>query len=76
VTIDDGWFRDSGPTFVLDGHGSRLGIDWDFNGWGGRFPSSTTAWPPPRFSNRSASSASRHRWYWKVVRFMSTAKAP
>ena len=38
VTIDDGWFRDSGPTFVLDGRGSRLGIDWDFNGWGGRFP--------------------------------------
>ena len=38
VAIDDGWFRDNGPTFVLDGLGSLLGIDWDFNGWGGRFP--------------------------------------
>jgi agmatine deiminase len=38
VAIDDGWFRDNGPTFVLDGYGSLLGIDWDFNGWGGRFP--------------------------------------
>jgi agmatine deiminase len=38
VAIDDGWLRDNGPTFVLDGLGSLLGIDWDFNGWGGRFP--------------------------------------
>jgi agmatine deiminase len=38
VPIDDGWFRDNGPTFVIDGRGSLLGIDWDFNGWGGRVP--------------------------------------
>jgi agmatine deiminase len=38
IPIDDGWFRDNGPTFVLDGLGSLLGIDWDFNGWGGRSP--------------------------------------
>ena len=38
VAIDDGWLRDNGPTFVLDGLGSLMGIDWDFNGWGGRFP--------------------------------------
>jgi agmatine deiminase len=39
--IDDGWFRDSGPTFVVGGpkDGAGLaGIDWDFNGWGGRAP--------------------------------------
>jgi len=38
VPIDDGWFRDSGPTFVIDGNDGLLGIDWDFNGWGGRTP--------------------------------------
>jgi agmatine deiminase len=38
AAIDDGWFRDSGPSFVIDGLGSLLGVDWDFNGWGGRFP--------------------------------------
>jgi agmatine deiminase len=38
VAIDDGWLRDNGPTFVLDGLGSLMGIDWDFNGWGRRFP--------------------------------------
>ncbi len=31
--IDDGWMRDSGPTFVTDG--ARLGaVTWVFNGWG------------------------------------------
>jgi agmatine deiminase len=38
VAIDDGWFRDSGPTFVIDGREGLLGIDWEFNGWGGRTP--------------------------------------
>lgn len=31
--LDDAWYRDTGPTFVLDG--DRLGaVDWVFNGWG------------------------------------------
>jgi len=30
--------RITARTFVIDGRGSLLGIDWDFNGWGGRFP--------------------------------------
>jgi agmatine deiminase len=38
LMVDDGWFRDSGPTFVVDGLGGKLGVDWDFNGWGGRTP--------------------------------------
>ena len=40
VPIDDGWFRDNGPSFVIDGGTGLLGIDWDFNGWGGRTPCS------------------------------------
>ena len=32
--LDDAWYRDIGPTFVL-GPGGRLGaVDWLFNGWG------------------------------------------
>ena len=38
VPIDDGWFRDNGPTFVIDGRGALLGVNWQFNGWGGRAP--------------------------------------
>lgn len=36
--IDDGWFRDSGPTFVINKSGDIAGINWVFNGWGGRYP--------------------------------------
>ena len=39
--IDDGWFRDSGPTFVTggtEGGAGIAGIDWEFNAWGGRAP--------------------------------------
>ena len=31
--IDDGWMRDSGPTFVKDGN-KLAAVDWIFNGWG------------------------------------------
>jgi agmatine deiminase len=35
VTTDDAWMRDIGPTFVVDAHGRRRGVDWIFNAWGG-----------------------------------------
>ena len=35
---DDSWMRDNGPTFVVDGKGTIGGVDWQFNGWGGKFP--------------------------------------
>ena len=37
--IDDGWLRDTGPTFVIDKSGGMAGVNWVFNGWGGRYPS-------------------------------------
>lgn len=37
IPIDDSWLRDSGPIIVVDGTGERIGVDFDFNGWGGRF---------------------------------------
>ena len=34
--LGDAWFRDNGPTFLLD-RGGRLGaLLWEFNAWGGR----------------------------------------
>ncbi|KAG6745868.1 hypothetical protein POTOM_050378 [Populus tomentosa] len=44
MSMNDSWFRDIGPTFVVRKNGSNLGnleqhiagIDWNFNGWGGK----------------------------------------
>jgi agmatine deiminase len=35
LSSDDAWMRDVGPTFLIDGHGGRRGVDWQFNAWGG-----------------------------------------
>lgn len=35
MDYDDIWTRDIGPTFVVNEHGERRGIDWIFNAWGG-----------------------------------------
>jgi agmatine deiminase len=37
IPIDDSWLRDSGPIFVRDDAGRRLGVHFRFNGWGERF---------------------------------------
>ncbi|MEL5956441.1 agmatine deiminase family protein [Streptomyces sp. CLV115] len=34
LALDDSWFRDSAPLFVLDGDGRRAGVDFRFNAWG------------------------------------------
>ncbi|MFJ8013701.1 agmatine/peptidylarginine deiminase [Streptomyces sp. NPDC096339] len=34
MPLDDSWFRDSAPLFVLDGDGRRAGVDFRFNSWG------------------------------------------
>jgi agmatine deiminase len=33
LEIDDGWIRDTGPSFVVDG-GVVKAVNWVFNGWG------------------------------------------
>jgi agmatine deiminase len=35
MSSNDAWMRDCGPTFVIDAHGRRRGVDWTFNAWGG-----------------------------------------
>ncbi|MFJ3437526.1 agmatine/peptidylarginine deiminase [Streptomyces cyaneofuscatus] len=36
LPLDDSWFRDSAPLFVLDKSGRRAGVDFRFNAWGGK----------------------------------------
>lgn len=36
---DEAWMRNAGPTFVCDAAGALAGIDWRFDGYGGRSPS-------------------------------------
>ncbi|MFJ7905690.1 agmatine/peptidylarginine deiminase [Kitasatospora sp. NPDC096204] len=36
LPLDDSWFRDSAPIFVLDAEGRRAGVDFRFNAWGGK----------------------------------------
>jgi agmatine deiminase len=36
ISIDDSWFRDSGPIYVRDGH-ERIALDFTFNSWGEKF---------------------------------------
>ncbi|MFF1342226.1 agmatine/peptidylarginine deiminase [Streptomyces sp. NPDC058290] len=36
LPLDDSWFRDSGPIFVLGPDGQRAGVDFRFNAWGGK----------------------------------------
>ena len=35
ISTDDAWIRDTGPSFLVDDHGGRRGVDWRFNAWGG-----------------------------------------
>ena len=37
LPIDDSWFRDTGPIYVVDGGGARVALDWRFNCWGDKF---------------------------------------
>ncbi len=44
IPSDDAWMRDIGPTFVIDDHGARRGIDWRFNAWGGERGGLYSSW--------------------------------
>ncbi len=37
VEYEDSWVRDTGPTVLTDPRGDRLGIDWRFDAWGGKY---------------------------------------
>jgi agmatine deiminase len=51
--IDDSWFRDSGPIYVVDDGGVRVATDWRFNSWGEKFlPYADDAAAAQRFAER------------------------
>lgn len=35
MSYNDCWMRDIGATYVVNKHGQRRGINWEFNAWGG-----------------------------------------
>lgn len=37
INHDDSWFRDNGPTFILNGDNQLAGINWRFNAWGEKY---------------------------------------
>ncbi|MEJ2015453.1 MAG: agmatine deiminase family protein [Limibacillus sp.] len=37
MPIDDSWSRDAGPCFLVHPDGGRLGVDFQFNAWGGKY---------------------------------------
>jgi len=38
LELDDAWFRDNGPLFVVDAAGKVALTDWRFNAWGEKYP--------------------------------------
>lgn len=38
IEHDDSWIRDNGPTFLRNTGGELAGVNWIFNGWGGKYP--------------------------------------
>lgn len=38
IELDGAWIRDNGPIFVIDGEGGVALVNFQFNGWGERFP--------------------------------------
>ena len=52
----DVWFRDYGPTFLVNAEGKRLAmVDWLFNAWGGKYEELIQDTSIPAFMNRSLS---------------------
>ncbi|MGQ0741952.1 MAG: agmatine deiminase family protein [Alphaproteobacteria bacterium] len=37
MPLDDGWARDSGPTFLISAKGGLAGVHWRFNAWGNKY---------------------------------------
>lgn len=44
IESDDAWARDVGPTYVIDDNGGRIGVNWQFNAWGGEFDGLYAQW--------------------------------
>ena len=73
--IDDGWFRDSGPTFVINDKGRLAGVNWVFNGWGDKYTHANDASRQPGlFWIIWALNALTATWFRKAGGFMWMVK--
>jgi agmatine deiminase len=50
IPTDDVWARDNGPIFLVDGRGNLAATDWNFNGWGERYPYQVDRTVPARIA--------------------------
>lgn len=50
IPTDDVWARDNGPIFLVNENKEVVITDWNFNGWGGRFPSEKDSSVPERIA--------------------------
>ena len=50
IPTDDVWVRDNGPIFLVNENKEVVITDWNFNGWGGRFPSEKDSSVPERIA--------------------------
>lgn len=50
IPTDDVWARDNAAIFVVNGSGELAATDWNFNGWGGRFPFEKDRMVPARIA--------------------------
>jgi len=50
IPTDDVWARDNAPIFVVNRSGALAITDWNFNGWGGRFPFAKDRTVPARIA--------------------------
>lgn len=44
MSYNDSWFRDIGPSFVINDDGDCRAVDWDFNSWGGSYNGLYSPW--------------------------------
>ncbi|MGW9124453.1 agmatine deiminase family protein [Paenibacillus chitinolyticus] len=51
---DDVWIRDHGPIFVKDDKGNLCLTNWNFNGWGNKYPFENDAKIPIKISENSS----------------------
>lgn len=38
VSHNDAWYRDNGPTFLINQEKKLSAVNWQFNAWGGKYP--------------------------------------
>ncbi len=77
VQHDDCWIRDMGPVFVASADNQVAGIDWNFNGWGHRYPEYDRDNARRRTNSRQLEDARATTAIscWRAARCMSMARA-